>query len=234
MRGSCPPRFAGPAPKPGELEHRRRARGVDVPVIARRTRNTLQIYGDFTRETKIYAALGPHGRPGPGDVRRQQRTTSRRRPASAGNRRYTRTRPRHLVSGKPDDAHHRSACALYPPHLTYPRWPCQPIRRRTTTVDVGGVAEQPRSGICGVGSRCGPRQVGLGVLLSRGPVRGSRVDRRALRPVPGLPFDRAGIWHGAVAAWSRSPSRATSSVRRATTIRSTGDLHSRPGFMAGS
>lgn len=31
----------------------------DVPVIVRQTRDTLQIYGDATRETRIYAALGP-------------------------------------------------------------------------------------------------------------------------------------------------------------------------------
>jgi len=33
--------------------------GGDVPVIVRQTRDTLQIYGDATRETRIYAALGP-------------------------------------------------------------------------------------------------------------------------------------------------------------------------------
>jgi hypothetical protein len=30
--------------------------GQDVPVIVRRTRDTLQIYGDATRETRIYPA----------------------------------------------------------------------------------------------------------------------------------------------------------------------------------
>jgi aminoglycoside phosphotransferase (APT) family kinase protein len=33
--------------------------GQCVPVIVRRTRDTLQVYGDATRETAIYTALGP-------------------------------------------------------------------------------------------------------------------------------------------------------------------------------
>ena len=33
--------------------------GDDVPVIVRRTRETLQIYGDASRETRIYTALAP-------------------------------------------------------------------------------------------------------------------------------------------------------------------------------
>jgi len=37
--------------------------GQDVRVIVRQTRDTLQIYGDASRETKIYAALGPTGVP---------------------------------------------------------------------------------------------------------------------------------------------------------------------------
>ena len=224
---------------------------VDVPVIVRQARDTLQIYGDATREAKIYAALGPTPVPVPqiygiDEVRhlvaaeRVPGTDDLRGLAPAARETVSDSLMRHLA-----DLHALDFSTLNLPEMAVPATP-----QENTTLDVDHWQDFHRShapanpvvtyacnwlrrnasakikrtvlvqGDTGPGnfvqhdgvitavvdwelSHLGDPYEDLGWIVARSllfPFGDLRHRFEVYAGASGLPFDRARIWHGAVAA----------------------------------
>jgi aminoglycoside phosphotransferase (APT) family kinase protein len=111
--------------------------GQDVPVIVRRTRDTLQIYGDATRETRIYTALANTTVPVPAiyGIDEERHLVAAQRVAGTDELRGLDAGAREAVS----DAlmrHLADLHALDPAHLDLPEMAVPQTAREHATLDV--------------------------------------------------------------------------------------------------
>lgn len=228
--------------------------GQDVPVIVRRTRDTLQIYGDATRETRIYAALADTAVPVPTiyGIDQERHLVAAQRVDGTDDLRGLEAEMREAVS----DAlmrHLADLHALDPAHLDLPEmavpqnarehatldvdhwqgfhrdhapanpvvtYACNWLRRnasddvtRTVLVqgDTGpGNFVQHEGTITAIVdwelSHLGDPYEDLGWIVARSLLFpfGDLAHRfQVYAEASGLPFDRARIWHGAIAAMTK-------------------------------
>ena len=225
--------------------------GQDVRVIVRQTRDTLQIYGDASRETKIYAALGPTGVPVPAiyGIDAERRLVAAQRVPGTDDLRGLDPATREAVSDSLM-RHIADLHALNPFTLDLPEMAVPATPQENTTLDVdhwqsfhcanapanpvvtyacnwlrrNASANVPRTvlvqGDTGPGnfvqhegvvtavvdwelSHLGDPYEDLGWIIARSllfPFGDLRHRFEVYAEASGLSFDRARIWHGAVAA----------------------------------
>jgi aminoglycoside phosphotransferase (APT) family kinase protein len=228
--------------------------GLDLPVIVRRTRDTLQIYGDATRETRIYSALATTPVPVPiiYGIDDERHLVAAQRVDGTDDLRGLDAETREAVS----DAlmrHLADLHALDPAGLDLPDMVIPQTAREHTTLDVDhwqrfhrdhapanpvvtyacnwlrrNASDDVRrtvlvQGDTGPGnfvqhdgtvtaivdwelSHLGDPYEDLGWIVARSllfPFGDLRRRFQAYAEASGLPFDRARIWHGAIAAMTK-------------------------------